>query len=78
MSVAKSTDEILLPQSLREQMLLDTDAVAALVGLSRQWFVKARISGIGPRYLKIGRRIVYRHADVLAWLEKHERSSTSG
>lgn len=36
-----------------------------------------RIKGVGPRYIKIGRLVRYRLADVEEWLEAQARSSTS-
>ena len=36
-----------------------------------------RVRGGGPRFLKIGRRVVYRRRDLDAWLAARERASTS-
>ena len=36
-----------------------------------------RSRGFGPRFLKLGRRIVYRRRDLDAWLAGRERASTS-
>jgi len=32
-----------------------------------------RYKGHGPRFYKAGRRVLYRKADVLAWLEQNAR-----
>jgi hypothetical protein len=37
-----------------------------------------RWRGGGPRYSKLGRRCVYRRADVSAWIEANSRSRTGG
>lgn len=35
-----------------------------------------RARGQGPAYLKIGRRVRYRLADVTAWEVRHQRSTS--
>jgi predicted DNA-binding transcriptional regulator AlpA len=57
-------------------VLLDTDRVAALLGLRPNTLAQWRVSGAGPVYLKIGRRVRYRAADVDAWLATPARRST--
>lgn len=34
--------------------------------------------GKGPRYAKVGRRVVYRRVDVLAWLEAQFAKGSAG
>lgn len=36
-------------------------------------WAKARLTGDGPPYLKIGHLVRYRRGDVRAWLESHRR-----
>jgi hypothetical protein len=38
---------------------------------------KLRVSGGGPRYIKIGGRILYDDRDLDKWIEDHKRNSTS-
>jgi hypothetical protein len=38
---------------------------------------KLRCIGGGPAFLKLGRRVVYRRADVTEWAERDRRASTS-
>lgn len=38
---------------------------------------KQRVTGTGPKFLKIGRSVRYRKGDVLDWLESRKVSSTS-
>ena len=51
--------------------------VSELTNISRAWFTRARTAGIGPKYHKVGKRVIYRLADVLAWIESGE-SATEG
>ena len=55
--------------------LLNTAEVSKMTGLSQATFNKARCTRIGVgadlAFIQLGRRVVYRRADVLDWLEKH-------
>ncbi|MFO1173383.1 MAG: helix-turn-helix domain-containing protein [Hyphomicrobiaceae bacterium] len=57
--------------------MLRTKEAAEYCGSSSSTFEKLRLSGGGPRYVKIGRRVVYDPADLDAWLESKRRRSTS-
>lgn len=50
---------------------------AATLGLSRSTLARLRVSGRGPRYIKLGRTILYFTDDLHAWLNSHRRWSTS-
>lgn len=58
--------------------LLSRDEIEAEYGVSRRWLELAALSGEGPPYLKISRRMVrYRRSDLERWLEAHKARSTS-
>ncbi len=48
--------------------LVDEVALAARLGVSRSTLQSWRYTGRGPRYVKVGRLIRYRNADVEAYL----------
>jgi predicted DNA-binding transcriptional regulator AlpA len=50
---------------------------AEYVGLSRSTLSKRRVFGGGPKYLKLGRRVVYETRDLDVWLNARRRASTS-
>jgi len=50
---------------------------AAALGLSRSTLARLRVSGGGPRYIKLGKKILYLAEDLYAWLDSHRRWSTS-
>jgi hypothetical protein len=50
---------------------------ADFLGLSPRTLERMRIDGRGPIFLKLGRRVVYARADLVAWAETRRRSSTS-
>jgi Helix-turn-helix domain len=56
---------------------LTTPLAAAFVGLGVSSLEKLRVTGGGPAFLKIGRRVVYDALDLEQWLAKHKRSATS-
>ena len=56
---------------------LRTPEAARIVGLSLRTLEKHRIYGTGPRYSKIGGRVVYRQEDLHAWVEAGAKASTS-
>ena len=59
------------------QRYLRTPDAARLVGLSIRTLEKHRIYGTGPRYSKLGGRVVYRVEDLQAWVESGAKASTS-
>ena len=56
---------------------LDTVAAAKLVGLAVATLAKLRCLGGGPAYLKLGRKVVYRRADLADWLGARRVANTT-
>ena len=52
-------------------------AAAQYVGLSQSTLAKLRLNGNGPTYCKLGRRVVYRVADLDLWLQSRTARDTS-
>ncbi len=65
------------PNDQQKRPMLRTPAAAAYCGSSTSTFEKIRLTGGGPRYLKLGRRVAYDPADLDAWLATKCRASTS-
>jgi len=59
------------------QRYLRTPEAARFVGLSIRTLEKHRIYGTGPRYSKLGGRVVYRVEDLQAWVDSGIKASTS-
>ena len=57
--------------------LLPPKDAAKLLNVSTSWLAKARLSGIGPRYTKIGRSVRYPKDAVLDFIKSRMRGSTS-
>jgi excisionase family DNA binding protein len=56
--------------------LLHTPALAERLGVSRRTIEDWRLHGTGPRFVRVGRRVAYREADVAAWLEANASAGT--
>ena len=56
---------------------LNSQQVAQLLGLAANTLAKWRLSGIGPRYSKLGRRVVYQRSEIDEWLAGNRYRSTS-
>ena len=56
---------------------LSVKEAAAYLGLSVSTLNKLRLSGKGPRYLKLGRRVLYDIRDLESWVAERTRSHTS-
>jgi hypothetical protein len=58
-------------------VFLDAQQTAALLRLSVTTMARWRTQGLGPPYLKVGGRVLYDHAVVIAWANGQCRQSTS-
>ncbi len=56
---------------------LTTHRAAQELGISRHTLEAWRIKGIGPRFRKIGRRVLYEQGDLVVWASNQSRTSTS-
>lgn len=52
------------------------DLIARFPGTNRQSWAQLRYRGTGPAYFKVGRRVFYRPADLLAWEAAGVRTRT--
>ena len=43
---------------------------------SPSWFERARWAGTGPKFIKVGRSVLYSGKDLNAWLESQTRLNT--
>lgn len=58
--------------------LLNTCQAAERTSLARATLAKLRVLGGGPRFLKLGSKVLYEAADLDAWIAAHgKRRSTS-
>ncbi len=57
--------------------MLTQEGTARLTTMSPRTFEKLRTTGRGPRYVKIGRRVLYDPRDVAEWLERNKVANTA-
>ena len=57
--------------------LMTTEEAALYVRLSPRTLERYRVTGQGPKFLKVGRLVFYRLRDLDEWLENTVRHSTS-
>ena len=57
--------------------VLNTGGAAHYLGLAESTLEKARVTGSGPRYLKLNRAVRYRVSDLDAWMAERTVASTS-
>ncbi|WP_306253159.1 AlpA family transcriptional regulator [Parvularcula sp. IMCC14364] len=57
--------------------LFVTEQAADFLGLSVSWMMKARVTGDGPPFAKLSRRVMYRKSDLIAWVSERICNSTS-
>jgi excisionase family DNA binding protein len=55
--------------------LLTDDEVAERLRIGARTLEKWRGQGGGPRFIRVGRRPLYKSSDVDAWLERQARTS---
>ena len=58
--------------------LLTSEQLADYLNTSTQRLAVHRVKGTGPRFVKEGRRVLYRRTDVEAWLDANTRERTTG
>jgi excisionase family DNA binding protein len=56
---------------------LSVQEAANFLGLSVSTLNKLRLTGTGPPYMKLGRRVLYDLHDLEAWAASRKRSHTS-
>lgn len=59
------------------KLLFNEFEVEEIYGLKVATLRGWRFRGLGPRFLKLGRSVRYRAADIEAWITRGERMSTS-
>jgi predicted DNA-binding transcriptional regulator AlpA len=57
--------------------LLNQQEAAARLRLSERTLERSRVTGDGPPFVKAGRRVLYRPADLDEWIAARVRTSTS-
>ncbi len=62
---------------MTHQGLLNAKAASAHLCVTEGTLAKWRLTGSGPRFIRVNRRIAYDPADITAWLDARRVASTS-
>jgi predicted DNA-binding transcriptional regulator AlpA len=57
--------------------LLNPRDAAEILNVSTSWLAKSRLSGHGPRFVKIGRAVRYLESSLREYIKGRTRGSTS-
>jgi predicted DNA-binding transcriptional regulator AlpA len=57
--------------------LMDQRELCSYIGKSTAWAERARWTGEGPKFIKIGRHVRYRAIDIAEWIESNAHQSTT-
>ncbi len=75
--VADKPEEKIMPDIIKDTRYLRTKEAAHYVGLSARTLEKHRTFGTGPRYKKIGGRVIYTLEELRTWADRGSCASTS-
>jgi excisionase family DNA binding protein len=65
------------PVSAQTEEFLSPKQAAAFLSVSKSYLDKLRVYGGGPKFLRFGRKILYRKSELNVWAEQRCFSSTS-
>ncbi len=70
-------DQMHLAEKYPNQTHLTTRQAAYVLGLSSKTLENWRVKGCGPMFVRFGRSVRYRYAELRRWAAKHSLNSTS-
>lgn len=62
---------------MTDEDLLTAEEAAAFLRVTKSALAQWRYLGIGPKYLKAGRKPLYQRGSLIEWLESTERQGTA-
>jgi predicted DNA-binding transcriptional regulator AlpA len=79
-TISKPTDKAMTTtqKTAQPDEMLTPDEAAAVLKMSKSWLAKARLTGNGPPYHKLGGSIRYSRTALLQWIKANLHMSTSG
>ncbi len=79
MSASNENDppNLMIVQQTTAEELIDESTLATRLGVSRSTLQSWRYAGRGPRFIKLGRIVRYRGADIEAYLRANTRGNVA-
>lgn len=59
-----------------DELIASRDMPARFPGTTDGSWAQLRYRGTGPKYVKVGRKVFYRRADLEAWLDEQVKTRT--
>ena len=66
----------LLPLPNDDDALIRARDVSRHTGIARQTHARWRHEGVGPKFIRLGRRVFYRAGDLREWIRSQVRENT--
>lgn len=66
----------LLPLPLDDDVLIRARDVSSYTDIAQQTHTRWRHEGVGPKFVRLGRRVFYRSGDLRAWIRGQVRQNT--
>ena len=76
--VPQDQPDRLLPLPTDDDALIRARDVSSYTGIARQTHTRWRHEGVGPKFVRLGRRVFYRAGDLRAWIRSRVRQNTIG
>ena len=73
----ETTQQVQPAEAMPRRRYHRTPEAAAYCGSTKSTFDKLRVSGTGPRFVKLGRAVMYDEVELDAYMAANSRSSTS-
>lgn len=61
---------------MKDQLATAAEVAAAIPGATVGSLAQLRYRGTGPKFIKAGRKVLYRWSDVESWLDDNTRTIT--
>ena len=58
-------------------LVVTDDEAPAAIKSTKRTMARWRAEGVGPKFIKVGRKVVYRMSDLDDWLTQQTRTSTA-
>jgi excisionase family DNA binding protein len=57
-------------------LIIGPDEAAELLKVAKGTLAKWRVSGLGPKFVRLGRKVGYRRSDLDDWISQNTRAHT--
>ena len=62
---------------MNNSKLLTSDEARKIIGVSKGWISTGRSAGIGPAFIRVGKRCMYREEDLDSWINLKTKDNSN-